>query len=113
MRATPAKTILRGAGEQLQIRDLGWRSPTEVSMISAVTDALSEVRTFSVDGSPDTELGDTPNELIREDVVRLVSSPNADRSAWVVATDGSVVQLSPQRDVSPPVLGIRSLTYVG
>ena len=113
VRATPAKTILRGAGEQLQIRDLGWRSPTEVSMISAVTDALSEVRTFSVDGSPDTELGDTPNELIREDVVRLVSSPNADRSAWVVATDGSVVQLSPQRDVSPPVLGIRSLTYVG
>ena len=113
VRATRARTILRGAGEQVQVRDLGWRSPTEVGMVSALTDELSEVRTFSVDGSPDTDLGDSPQELVREDIVRLVSSPNPDRSAWVVAAEGTVMQLAPERDATPPVLGIGSLTYVG
>ena len=36
VRATRARTILRGVGEQLQIRDLGWRSPTKISMVSAL-----------------------------------------------------------------------------
>jgi hypothetical protein len=113
MRATRSRTVLRGVGEQLQIRDLGWRSPTEISMVSALTDELSEVRTFSVDGSPATQSGDVPTELIREDVVRLVSSPLPERSSWAVAADGTVIQLAPERDVPPPLVGIRSLTYVG
>ena len=113
VRATRARTILRGVGEQLQIRDLGWRSPTEIAMVSALTDELSEVRTFSVDGSPATQSGDIPTELIRQDIVRLASSPLPERSSWVVAADGTVVQLAPERDVAPPVVGIQALTYVG
>jgi hypothetical protein len=111
--ATRARTILRGVGEQLQIRDLGWRSPTEIAMVSALTDELSEVRTFSVDGSPSTQSGDVPTELIREDIVRLASSPLPERSSWAVSAGGTVIQLAPVLDVTPPVVGIRALTYVG
>ncbi|MET1060949.1 MAG: LpqB family beta-propeller domain-containing protein [Nocardioides sp.] len=113
VRATRAQTILRGVGEQLQIRDLGWRSPTEIAMVSALTDELSEVRTFSVDGSPSTQSGDLPTQLIRDDIVRLASSPLPERSSWAVSADGNVTQLAPELDVAPPVVGIRALTYVG
>ena len=113
VRTTPRRMVRAGVGEQLQIRDLGWRSPTEIAMVSALTDELSEVRTFSVDGSPSTQSGDVPTELIREDIVRLASSPLPERSTWAVAADGTVIQLAPERDVPPPVVGIRALTYVG
>ena len=48
------------------------------------------MRTFSVDGSPSTQSGDVPTELIREDIVRLASSPLPERSSWVVAADGTL-----------------------
>ena len=35
-----------------RIRDVGWRSPTTVSVLSDISDDFSQVRTFSVDGSP-------------------------------------------------------------
>jgi lipoprotein LpqB-like beta-propeller protein/sporulation and spore germination protein len=113
VRATRARTVLRGVGEQLQIRDLGWHSPTELTMVSALTNELSEIRTFSVDGSPATQSTDPTNGLLREDVVRMASSPLPERPTWFVAADGTVAQLTPDRDVTPPTVGIRSLTYVG
>ena len=80
MRGTRARDRpATGVGEQLQIRDLGWRSPTDDRDAQRLTDELSEVRTFSVDGSPPTQSGDVPTELIRDDVVRLVSSPLPER----------------------------------
>ena len=52
-------------------------------------------------------------ELIREDIVRLASSPLPERSSWAVSAGGTVIQLAPVLDVTPPVVGIRALTYVG
>ena len=40
-------------------------------------------------------------------------SPLPERPAWFVAADGTVAQLTPDRDLTPPTVGIRSLTYVG
>ena len=35
-----------------RIRDIGWRTPTSISVLRDINDDLSLVRTFSVDGSP-------------------------------------------------------------
>ncbi|MBD8870272.1 LpqB family beta-propeller domain-containing protein [Nocardioides donggukensis] len=113
VRASRARTILEGVGEQLQLRDLGWRSPTDIVVLSKLSDALSEVRTFSVDGSPATQYGETATELIRDDIARLAASPVPNTPLWVVPSDGTALQLPPEIDAGVPLLGIQALTYVG
>jgi hypothetical protein len=113
LRATRARTILEGVGEQLQLRDLTWRSPTDVAVLSSFPDQLSEVRTFSVDGSPVTREGDSVTELIRDDITRIAGSPVPDTPLWVVPADGTAFQLAPEVEAGVPQFGIESLTYVG
>lgn len=113
VRATPARTVARGDIRRLSVRDIAWRSPTEVLVLTALSRELTEVRTVSVDGSPATQRGVSPSELLREDARRLVGSPMADTPVWAVTADGRAVQLSPVVDADPIPSGLSVFTYVG
>lgn len=112
-RGTPAEVTRRFPDEMVRIRDLAWHSPTEVVMARVITDQLSQVTTFSVDGSDVVLSADVPIELVRDKVVRLAGSPDAASGAWAVAKSGKVYNLTPDSDVLPPKDGLASLTYVG
>lgn len=111
--ATRARRILAGDGEQLQVRDMAWRSPTDLAVLTS-TEELSEVRTFSVDGSRALGSGDAATGgLFRADLVRLVSAPELHLPVWLVPDEGTISRLLPDTSIPPPPEGLASLTYVG
>ena len=65
-------------GANQVIRDIGWRSPTAISVLTDITDDLSQVETISVDGSPG-DLGIEGASRLRGGTRQLVSSPVARR----------------------------------
>jgi hypothetical protein len=113
VRATRARAIARGEGRRLAVRDIAWRSPTEVLVLTSLSRELSEVRTVSVDGSPATQRGVSPVELLREDARQLVGSPMADTAAWAVTADGRRLQLAPVVDADTIPTDLQMFTYVG
>jgi hypothetical protein len=113
IRATRARVIENGGGKQLQIRDLGWRSPTETLVLNSLTRRLSEIRTVSVDGSPTTGRGNSPTELLRGNARALVSAPVSGLAAWVLFADGQLVELAPVEGTTAPAEDVDALTHVG
>jgi hypothetical protein len=113
LKATRARVIENGAGKQLRIRDLAWRSPTELLVLNSLTSRLAEIRTVSVDGSPTTGRGDSPTELLRGNARALVSAPVAGLPAWVVLADGRLVELAPVEGAIEPADDVDALAHVG
>jgi hypothetical protein len=120
VRASPARVVESGSGRPLSIRDVAWRSPTELVVLISLRSprgggarALSEVRRVPIDGSPVPSDGAPPVEVIRADARSLVSSPSADSPAWVVVAGGGLVQLAPLVTTADLPGGIRHLTYPG
>jgi hypothetical protein len=112
VRASAARPIARLDSGGTPIRDLAWRSPTEILVLGALSTRLAEVRTVSVDGSPARVRGAGPPELVRADVLRLVSSP-ADRAlAWAETAEGVLVGVGPIGSATPPA-GAQQINYVG
>lgn len=107
---TPVRTLALPAEGTPRIRDVVWRTPTTVSVLSD-TEELSEVRTLSVDGSPgEVTTGGTTR--LRGPIRTLVSAP-VDAEAFAVA--GRVVKslTRPERAVPDLPPRLTSLTYVG
>lgn len=113
VRATQARAVDRGDSRRLSIRDIGWRSPTELLVLTSLTSDLCEVRTVTVDGAPADRRGVSPAELLRADGRRLVSSPVTGLPAWVVTAEGDAVQLSPLVEADPLASGPTALGYAG
>lgn len=111
--ATPARPILNSVEEPMRIRDIAWHSPTEVLATQAISKDLSQVTTLSVDGSSSLQSGSVSSELVRANVVRLVSSPLAGSTAYAVAADGTMYPLASEVDADVPAEGLRIPTYVG
>lgn len=111
--ATRARTIAQEPGGDAGILDLGWRTPTDVVVLSSVNRRLSEVHTLSVDGSPATPGGVPSSELVRADAARLLSAPDLELPAWLITEGGSFVQLSPVQSELAPPRRIVAATYVG
>lgn len=108
--ATPARRI--GHAEPERVRDLGWRTPTSVSILSGVTDELSQVRTVPVEGAPG-ELATQGTSRLRGRARTLVSTPVTGASAYLVV-GGALADLSqPERDLSAVRASLTSLTYAG
>lgn len=107
LRATRARDIAPGLVVE-RISDLGWRSPTAVSVL--INDELSQVRTVSVEGSPEEVLSPT---RLRGRTSRLVTSPV--EGAGVYAVSGSTITdvATPDMDLSALPEGMDFLTYVG
>lgn len=110
-RALPA-TRIGEPTERVQVRDIGWRSPTSVSILSRVTDDLAQVRTVPVEGAPGDLL--TPGiTRIRGAAVGLLTSPVDGEGAYVV-TDDDVLDLTQPGLELPGVEGaLGTLTFVG
>jgi hypothetical protein len=108
---TPPQALAVPAEDAPRVRDIGWRSPTTVSVLS-VTDDFSQVRTLSVDGAPgETSPGGTIR--LRGRTRALVSSP-LDLSEVYGVSGRVVVDLTrPERTVPDLPRGLTSLTYPG
>lgn len=93
------------------IRDIGWRSPTAISVLT-VTDDLSQVETISVDGSPG-DLGVEGASRLRGPTRQLVSSPVRGAEVFAVSPQAVSDLTVPERPIGPLPAGLTSLTYVG
>ena len=94
------------------IRDIGWRSPTAISVLTDITDDLSQVETISVDGSPG-DLGIEGTSRLRGGTRQLVSSPVQGTEVFAVARHAVSDLTAPERPIGPLPEGLSSLTYVG
>lgn len=93
-----------------RVRDIGWRSPTTVSVLTDIAGG-SQVRTLSVDGAPG-DITTTGTSRVRGPNRVLVSSPD-DGEAYVVAGRAISSLTRPERPVPDLPEGLTSLTYVG
>jgi hypothetical protein len=112
VRATRAVRIPLADASPTRIHDVGWRSPTSLSVLSVITDDLSQVRTVSVDGSPG-DLATPGSSRLRGQARQLVSSPVEGDNVYVVA-GRSVSDLTvPELTLPRLPRRLTSLTYVG
>jgi hypothetical protein len=109
---TPLQSLPLPSEGSPRVRDIGWHSPTSVSVLSNLADESSEVREVSVDGAPG-EISTGGTIRLRGRIRVLVSSP-VDLSE-VYGLDGrTVVDLTRlERSVPPLPRGLTSVTYPG
>ena len=110
VRVEPANHIAWEGDNRLEVRDLGWGSPTSIAVLHRLARQLFQVRTISVDGSPpgpDSLLTTIPGQ-----VTGLVASPVQSESLFAVTKAGllDLTQDTPAPEVDPRV---RNLDYVG
>jgi hypothetical protein len=109
---TPVQVLPLPAEGSPRIRDIGWRSPTTVSVLRDSTDDISQVRTISVDGAPG-EIVTGGTTRLRGRIRMLVSAP-VDGSEVYARAGRSVISLTrPERTVVALPVGVTSLTYPG
>jgi hypothetical protein len=108
---TPPRTLPLPTEDTTRIRDVAWRSPTTVSVLSDINEDFSQVRTISVDGTPGgiSTIGTTS---LRGRVRALVSTP-ADGEVYALAGREVTSLTRPERVVPDLPPGLTSLTYVG
>jgi hypothetical protein len=111
LRATRAHRIAWEGGGRLDIRDIGWQTPTTVAVLHVLTDELSQVRTISVDGSPPGL--DSLSTTLRGRILALASSPVDSESLYAV-TRSSLIDLSKSdRGIVTVDPEVSMLDYVG
>jgi hypothetical protein len=109
---TPVQDLPLPAEGSPRIRDIGWRSPTSISVLSDINDDLSQVRTVSVDGAPG-EIVTGGLTRLRGRARMLVSAP-VDGSEVFARAGRSVISLTrPERTAVDLPAGLTSLTYAG
>lgn len=108
---TPYRTLSLPAEGSPRIRDIAWRSPTSISVLSGIITDFSQVRTISVDGAPG-EIVTGGTTRLRGRIRTLVSAPVDDSEVFALA-GRRVISLSPDRTVPALAEGITSLTYAG
>lgn len=109
---TPVRTLPRPTESSPRIRDIGWRSPTAVSVLSDITEDLSEVRTISVDGAPG-EVASGGTTRLRGPTRQLVSSPVDGSEVFALAGRAVTSLTRLERPVPDLARGLTALTYVG
>lgn len=107
---TPLLTLPLPAEGRPRIRDIAWRSPTTVSVLSDIND-LSQVRTLSVDGSPGVIATDSVTRLRGR--IRLLLSAPVDSEVFALAGRTVKSLTRPERTVPDLPQGLTSLTYPG
>lgn len=109
---TPVQTLPLPSEGSPRIRDIGWRSPTSILVLSNLADESSEVRAVSVDGAPG-ELSSGGTIRLRGRIRVLVSSP-VDPSEVYGLAGRTVIDLTRlERSVAPLPRGLTSVTYPG
>lgn len=91
-----------------EIRDLAWRSPGSVAVLTGPTPESSQVLLALVDGSTKLADVDSTAEIFRRRAVRLVTSPSADSPIYLGTPQGELFELGAdgswtETDVSGPL----------
>ena len=96
-----------------QVRDIAWRTPTTVSVLSDINDDLSQVRTVSVDGAPGRDR-DPRRDACAAPSAGWCARRSRGREVYAVAGD-AVIDLTSSRAGPRRACrgGLTSLTYVG
>jgi hypothetical protein len=108
---TPLQVLPLPAEGSPRIRDITWRSPTTISVLSDINDEFSRVRTLSVDGSPG-EIATGGTTSLRGRTRMLVSAP-VDGEVFALAGRAVISLTRPERDVPDLPRGLSSVTYSG
>ena len=95
-----------------RIRDVAWRSPTAVSVLSDINDELAQIRTVSVDGAPG-EVATEGSTTLRGRIRRLVMAPLDGSEVFAVGGRLLTDVTTPERDLGVLPEGLTSLTYAG
>lgn len=107
---TPAREIEPGLDPARRVRDIGWRSPVTLAVLSNVTPEVAQVRLVPVDGSPgDVEApGGT---RVRGRAQGLVVSPAEGDGVYVVTSEEVLDLTRPTRQL--PVAQLTWFGFVG
>ena len=91
-RLTPATEVPLALPTGATIRDIAWRGPAGLAVLTGPTRQSSRVLMALVDGS--TPLSDTDTaDVLHRRAVRVVSSPSSDSSMFLQTPDGSLYEL--------------------
>jgi hypothetical protein len=98
-----------------EIRDLAWRSPGSLAVLTGPTPQSSQVLMALVDGSTAVADVDTTAEIFRRRAERLVSAPSASTSMFLGDAEGGLYELAVDGQwVEAPVLQpLLAPTFVG
>jgi hypothetical protein len=98
-----------------QIRDLGWRTPGSLAVLSGPSAGTSQVLIVKIDGSSTPEELSTDAELFRDQAVRLVTAPSVGSPLYIRTATGQLFSLAANgrwtgTSIEP---GLGSPTFVG
>lgn len=114
VRVLPGRTVLalprEGQGRAETVRDISWRSPTDLVALVGLDETLVELRRLSVDGSPG---GSDTSSVLVSSAQRVVTSPTAGSSVLLVGPDGVEERGDGVSEPFPPGDGVLGLTYAG
>lgn len=100
-----------------EIRDLAWRSPGSLAVLTGPTPESSQVLLALVDGSTGLTDADTAAEILRRRAVRLVSSPAEGAPVYLATEEGELFVLGSDggwSEVDPPGAGpLLAPTFAG
>ena len=114
-RVAPASLLPVGAFELDEIRDLDWRTPETVALLSGPNTGLSQVIITRIDGS--SALGDVASnpEIFRSEAHRIVTSPAEGAPLFVGTNRGQLFELASDGRWTGTGIqtGLLSPTFVG
>jgi hypothetical protein len=98
-----------------EIRDLAWRSPGSLAVLTGPTAQSSQVLAALVDGSTALPDVDTTAEIFRRRAVRLVASPTAGTSMFLGTPSGGLFELGPDGQWTEASVGrpLLAATFAG
>jgi hypothetical protein len=98
-----------------EIRDLAWRSPASLAVLSGPTPETSQVLLALVDGSTGASSVDSTAEILRRRAVRVAAAPTSGAPVFLGTAKGNLYELSSDGQwVESPVGGpLLAPTFVG
>ena len=114
-RLTEAEPIPLGELDVRQIRDVAWRTPGSLALLTAPTPSTSQVLVVKVDGSSTFAEASTGAEVFSDKTNRLVTSPVLGSPLYLRSTDGVLFALASNGRWTGAGIerGLRSPTFVG
>lgn len=90
----PARPLPLEGADASVIRDLAWRTPGSLAVLSRPSDGTSQVLIVKIDGSSTPEDLSTDAELFRDQAVRLVTSPSIGSPLYIRTAGGQMFSLA-------------------
>ena len=108
---TRARAISWEDQSRAAVLDIGWASPTSLTVLHRLSGDLTQLETLPVDGAP---AGLSDISVTLQGATRsLVSSPRTTDAVLVRTADGLVEVMGSSEDPLPDTAGLTSPTYVG